>query len=115
MTSSGSASGSWWWTSGRLAYDGTLAGLAERVAMQRVLVGRPAGPHADLAGRGARHVGSELDGQRQRLAFEPEQTTAARVLAAVTAQTEVVDLTLESRRSRTSSVPSTHDRAKSSC
>ena len=34
-------------------------------------------------------------GQRQRLAFSPQQTTAARVLAEVTAMTEVIDLTLE--------------------
>ena len=43
----------------------------------------------------AAHIGSDLDGQRQRLAFSPKETTAARVLAEVTAVTEVVDLTLE--------------------
>jgi len=46
-------------------------------------------------GTGRSYIGSELDGQRQRLAFSPQQTTAARVLADVTAMTEVIDLTLE--------------------
>jgi ABC-2 type transport system ATP-binding protein len=62
---------------GHLVFDGTLLSLAERVALQRVLV-------VDLP-----------DGQRQRLAFSPKETTAARVLAEVSAVTEVVDLTLE--------------------
>jgi len=52
-------------------------------------------PHAPLVVRDAEHVGSELDGMRQRLAFSPERTTAARVLAEVTAQVDVRDLTLE--------------------
>jgi len=53
------------------------------------------GPRADLVVADTTHLGSELDGQRQRLAFAPDRTTAARVLAAVTAQTEVLDLMLE--------------------
>jgi ABC-2 type transport system ATP-binding protein len=80
---------------GRLVYDGTLRGLAQRVAMKRVLVVDLPGPRADLVVADTTHLGSELDGQRQRLAFEPDRTTAARVLAAVTAQTEVLDLMLE--------------------
>ncbi len=79
---------------GRLVHDGTLAVLAETVALDRVLVVDLPGPHADLEVPGVRHAGSELGGQRQRLAFDPRQTTAARVLAAVGAQVEVVDLTL---------------------
>jgi ABC-2 type transport system ATP-binding protein len=79
---------------GRLVHDGTLTGLAETVALDRVLVVDLPGPHPDLAVRDARHVGSELDGQRQRLAFDPRRTTAARVLSDVSAQVEVVDLTL---------------------
>ncbi len=43
----------------------------------------------------AEHVGSEGDGLRQRLAFAPELATAAQVLGEVSAQAEVVDLTLE--------------------
>ena len=44
---------------------------------------------------GTEHLGSELDGVRQRLAFSPGTTTAAQVLAGVSAQAEVRDLTLE--------------------
>lgn len=79
---------------GRLVHDGTLAGLADAVALDRVLVVDLPGPHPDLVVPDVRHAGSELGGQRQRLAFDPRRTTAARVLAAVSAQVEVVDLTL---------------------
>ncbi len=80
---------------GRLVFDGTLRQLAERVALHRVLVVDLIGPQPDLSASGATHIGSELDGQRQRLAFHPDRTTAARVLAEIGAQTEIVDLTLE--------------------
>ena len=80
---------------GRLVYDGTLADLAMRVALQRVLVVDLWEPTAPLQVADAEHIGSELDGVRQRLAFSPELTTAARVLAEVSAQVEVRDLTLE--------------------
>ena len=80
---------------GRLVYDGTLTGLADRVALQRVLVVDLWQPHAPLRVAAAEHIGSELDGQRQRLAFSPSETTAAQVLGQVSAQVEVRDLTLE--------------------
>jgi ABC-2 type transport system ATP-binding protein len=80
---------------GRLVFDGTLPSLAERVALQRVLVVDLPEPSPDLQVSAAAHIGSDLDGQRQRLAFSPKETTAARVLAEVTAVTELVDLTLE--------------------
>jgi ABC-2 type transport system ATP-binding protein len=80
---------------GRLVFDGTLPSLAERVALQRVLVVDLPEPSPDLRVSEAAHIGSDLDGQRQRLAFSPKETTAAKVLAEVTAVTEVVDLTLE--------------------
>jgi ABC-2 type transport system ATP-binding protein len=80
---------------GRLVFDGTLPSLAERVALQRVLVVDLPEPSPDLKVSAAAHIGSDLDGQRQRLAFSPKETTAARVLAEVSAVTEVVDLTLE--------------------
>jgi ABC-2 type transport system ATP-binding protein len=80
---------------GRLVYDGTLTDLAMRVALQRVLVVDLWEPTAPLQVADAEHIGSELDGVRQRLAFSPELTTAARVLAEVSAQVEVRDLTLE--------------------
>jgi ABC-2 type transport system ATP-binding protein len=78
-----------------LVFDGTLPSLAERVALQRVLVVDLPEPSPDLHVTAAAHIGSDLDGQRQRLAFSPKETTAARVLAEVSALTEVVDLTLE--------------------
>ena len=80
---------------GRLVYDGTLPGLTERVALQRVLVVDLWDPHPPLRAESAVHLGSELDGRRQRLEFSPERTTAARVLAEVSTQAEVRDLTLE--------------------
>ena len=80
---------------GRLVFDGTLPSLAERVALQRVLVVDLPEPRPDLEVSAAAHIGSDLDGQRQRLAFSPKETTAAKVLAEVSAVTEVVDLTLE--------------------
>ena len=80
---------------GRLVFDGTLPSLAERVALQRVLVVDLPEPSPDLRISEAAHIGSDLDGQRQRLAFSPKETTAAKVLAEVSSVTEVVDLTLE--------------------
>ncbi|GAA3624731.1 ABC transporter ATP-binding protein [Microlunatus ginsengisoli] len=80
---------------GRLAYDGTLPDLARLVALRRVLVVDLIEPHPPLHIPGVEHIGSELDGLRQRFAFAPETTTAAQVLAAVGVQAEVRDLTLE--------------------
>ncbi len=81
---------------GRLAYDGDLPGLSRTVGAERVLVVDLAAPAANLTGvDGARHLGSEAGGLRQRLAFDAERTTAAKVLAAVAAQAEVLDLTVE--------------------
>jgi len=81
---------------GRLAYDGDLPGLSRTVSVERVLVVDLAGPAADLTGLdGARHLSSEAGGLRQRLAFDADRTTAAKVLAAVSAKAEVLDLTVE--------------------
>lgn len=81
---------------GRLAYEGTLAGLSRTVGAERMLVVDLAAPAPDLIGLpDARHIGSEGGGLRQRLAFDSEQTTAARVLAAVSTRTEVLDLSIE--------------------
>jgi ABC-2 type transport system ATP-binding protein len=81
---------------GRLAYDGNLAGLSRTVGAERVLVVDLAEPMPDLTGlAGARHLSSEADGLRQRLAFDAERTTAAKVLAAVSDKAEVLDLTVE--------------------
>jgi ABC-2 type transport system ATP-binding protein len=81
---------------GRLAYDGSLDGLARTVGAQRVLVVDLAAPADDLVGLpGATHVRSEGGGLRQHLAFDAESTTAARVLAAVSERAEVRDLSIE--------------------
>jgi ABC-2 type transport system ATP-binding protein len=81
---------------GRLAYDGTLAGLGRTVGARRVLVVDLAEPGPDLLGIPAtEHLGSEGHGLRQRLAFDAEQTTAARVLTAVSERVEVRDLSVE--------------------
>ncbi|MEP6651065.1 MAG: ATP-binding cassette domain-containing protein [Lapillicoccus sp.] len=81
---------------GRLAFDGTFSGLAATVGAERVLVvdlAAPTSPLRDIAS--TRLVAVEGDGLRQRLAFDPSRTTAAAVLAAVSARTEVRDLTIE--------------------
>lgn len=80
---------------GRLAYAGTLAGLSRTVGAERVLVVDLARPGEDLDVPGTRHLGSEAGGLRQRLAFDAEETTAARVLAGVSERAEVVDLAIE--------------------
>jgi ABC-2 type transport system ATP-binding protein len=81
---------------GRLAYDGDLPGLSRTAGTERVLVVDLARPRPELTDLdGARHLSSEAGGLRHRLAFDAEQTTAARVLAAVSGQAEVLDLTVE--------------------
>ncbi len=81
---------------GRLAYDGTLPGLAATVGAQRVLVVDLVEPTVDLEGiPGTTHLGSEADGMRQRLGFDAEATTAATVLAAVAARADVRDLSID--------------------
>ncbi|WP_281963958.1 ABC transporter ATP-binding protein [Serinicoccus marinus] len=81
---------------GRLAYDGTLSGLSRTVGARRVLVvdlERPAEPLTGIPS--TEHLSSEGHGLQQRLAFDPERTTAAAVLAAVSQRGEVRDLAIE--------------------
>jgi ABC-2 type transport system ATP-binding protein len=81
---------------GRLAYDGTLPGLAATVGAQRVLVVDLVSPAPDLLGiTGTTHLGSEADGLRQRLGFDAEATTAADVLAEVALRADLRDLSIE--------------------
>ena len=81
---------------GSLVYDGSLRGLSRTVGAERVLVVDLAWPVPDLADiPGTRHVGSEAEGMRQRLAFDAERVTAASVLAAVSARVDVRDLAVE--------------------
>ncbi|MGW5384092.1 ABC transporter ATP-binding protein [Nocardia sp. NPDC003963] len=81
---------------GRLAYDGSLPGLGATVGAQRMLVVDLTGPAPaldDLAD--AELVSYEADGMRQRLAFDADTTTAAQLLAEVSARAEVRDLSIE--------------------
>jgi ABC-2 type transport system ATP-binding protein len=81
---------------GRLAFDGTLPGLAATVGAQRILVIDLAEPSPDLTGvPNTTLVESESGGLRQRLAFDAEATTAAAMLADVSARHGVRDLTIE--------------------
>ncbi|MFJ4650915.1 ATP-binding cassette domain-containing protein [Nocardia sp. NPDC088792] len=81
---------------GRLVYDGSLTGLAATVGEHRVLTVDLAEPTADLTDLpGAKLLGTEGAGMRQRLAFDTEITTAAQLLAAVSARAEVRDLSIE--------------------
>ncbi len=80
---------------GRVAFDGTLPGLVARVGAERVLVvdlAEPGPPLTDVPGTTLRSV--EADGLRQHLAFRQEDTTAAAVVAAVSARVELRDLTV---------------------
>jgi ABC-2 type transport system ATP-binding protein len=81
---------------GSLVFDGTLAGLSRTVGAERVLVLDLVEAAPDLVDvPSARHLGSEGGGLRQRLAFDPDAVTAARVLADVSARVEVRDLAIE--------------------
>jgi ABC-2 type transport system ATP-binding protein len=81
---------------GRLAFDGTLPSLAATVGARRVLVVDLAAPTAELTGiPDTTLLGAEGDGMRQRLAFDAASTTAAAVLAAVSARAAVRDLAIE--------------------
>jgi ABC-2 type transport system ATP-binding protein len=81
---------------GRLVHDGTIPDLVALVGARRVLVVDLEAPAPPLTGvPGTEVVAVEGDGVRQRLAFSPEVTTAAAVLAAVTARVGVRDLAIE--------------------
>jgi ABC-2 type transport system ATP-binding protein len=78
---------------GRVAFDGTLPDLVARVGAERVLVvdlAQPGPPLTGVPGTTLRAV--EADGLRQHLAFRPEHTSAAAVVAAVAARVELRDL-----------------------
>nr|WP_157554868.1 ATP-binding cassette domain-containing protein [Nocardia crassostreae] len=81
---------------GLLAYDGSLTGLAATVGAHRVLTVDLAEPTPDLTDLPvAKLLDTEGAGMRQRLAFDTESTTAAQLLAAVSARAEVRDLSIE--------------------
>jgi len=80
---------------GRVAYYGALTGLAATVAAERLLIVDLAEPTPDLSGLdSARFVGSEADGLRQSMSFDPATTSAATVLAEIARHAEVRDLSI---------------------
>lgn len=81
---------------GATVYDGSLDGLARAAGSDRTLVLDFVDATPDLTGiPHTTHLGSEVAGARQRLAFDSERTTAAAVLAAVGQQAELRDLSIE--------------------
>ena len=81
---------------GKLVYDGDIPGLVALVGARRVLVvdlETPAPPLHGIAD--AEVIDVQAGGLRQRLAFSPERTTAAAVLAAVAERAPVRDLTVD--------------------
>jgi viologen exporter family transport system ATP-binding protein len=80
---------------GHLVFDGSLPKLVSRVGAERVLVVdlvEPGPPLDDVPGTVLRSV--EAEGLRQHLAFRPDRTTAAEVVAAVSARVPLRDLTV---------------------
>lgn len=81
---------------GRQIFDGPLGDLARFGGAERVLVIDFAAATDEISGlAGARLVSCEEGGMRQRLAFDPDETTAAALLAAIQDRAEVRDLTIE--------------------
>lgn len=81
---------------GRIAYDGALSGLVDRVGAERVMtVDLRESTKALTDVPNATFVDMEPDGLRQRLAFTPDKTTAAAVLASVSERATVHDLTID--------------------
>ena len=78
---------------GRVLVDDALAALKERFGGAREVVVDLAAPAPPLTGLpGVHDVAVEVGGLRQRLAFAPADTSAAAVIAAVAARTELRDV-----------------------
>jgi ABC-2 type transport system ATP-binding protein len=78
---------------GRLLFDGGLTDVIERLGEERMLVVDLVSETSPLQVDGVRVV--EVDGLRQRLAFKRTETSAAKVIAAVAAAAEIVELAIE--------------------
>ena len=78
---------------GRLIEDGTVAGITERYGTERTLVVDLVEPQPPLVVEGAEVT--RVDGPRQWLRFRKADVSASALLARVTAQAEVRDLSVE--------------------
>ena len=78
---------------GRVIEDGTVAGITERYGTERTLVVDLAEPGPPLAVEGAEVT--KVEGPRQWLRFRREEVSASDLLALVTAQVAVRDLSVE--------------------
>ncbi|MEM9135031.1 MAG: ATP-binding cassette domain-containing protein [Actinomycetota bacterium] len=78
---------------GRLLLDGTVAAFKAEHGTERTLVVDLEEPAERIAVEGA--VATDVDGRRQWLRFDRRHTTAAELVAAVTAQHPVRDLSIE--------------------
>lgn len=78
---------------GRLIEDGTVAGITERYGTERTLVVDLVEPQPALVVEGAQVT--RVDGPRQWLRFRKADVSASALLARVTAQAEVRDLSVE--------------------
>jgi ABC-2 type transport system ATP-binding protein len=78
---------------GRVITDDTVEGIRARYGTERTVVVDLDGPRPPLDIPGTEVIA--LDGPRQWLRFHRDETTAAAVIAAVTAQVPVRDLTVE--------------------
>lgn len=78
---------------GRLIEDGTVAGITARYGTERTLVVDLVEPGPPLSVDGAEVT--RVEGPRQWLRFRRDDVTASDLLARVTAQAEVRDLTVE--------------------
>jgi ABC-2 type transport system ATP-binding protein len=78
---------------GRVIYDGSIERLLERYGEERTLIVDLEEPVAPLEVDGARVV--RVEGPRQWLRFRRDETSAAKLTAAVAARAPLVDLALE--------------------
>ncbi len=80
---------------GRLLYDGGVAAIRDRYGVERTLVVDLEQDHADGPLSVPNAVEVRADGPRRWLRFRRDETTAARLINAVTARYPVRDLTIE--------------------
>ena len=78
---------------GKLVYDGDVATLKQRFGRRRVLVVDLEQPAPALSIDGAQVV--RVDGPRQWIAFDGDRTSAAQLVAAISARAPLRDLTIE--------------------